>query len=69
MASPVPPYGPPINDALRDPATKTATLIALHKRAIAMLKTQSALKGAVKRLEKEIARRKGKARGTKRKTR
>ena len=37
MRSPVPPYGPPINDALKDPTTKLATLVALHKSATATL--------------------------------
>ncbi len=67
MASNVRPYGPPINDAVRDPTTKLATLVALHRRATATLKAQGDLKGAVKRLEKEIYRRKGKARGAKKK--
>ena len=63
MAStgPLPPYGTVINDALKDPATKTASLVALHKRATAILKAQGDLKAAVKRLEKEIGRRKGKS--------
>jgi Domain of unknown function (DUF1843) len=67
MASNVRPYGPPINDALRDPSTKLSTLVALHKRATAILKSQGDLEGAVKRLEKEISRRKGKKRPAKKK--
>jgi len=39
----------------------------LHRRATATLKAQGDLKGAVKRLEKEIYRRKGKSRGAKKK--
>ena len=60
MASRMVPYSPPINDALKDPATKSATLVALHKRATAIL-ARGDLKAAVKRLEKEIRRRKGKS--------
>lgn len=67
MASNVRPYGPPINDALKDPSTKLSTLVALHKSATTILKAQGDLKGAVQRLEKEIARRKGMKRAAKKK--
>jgi hypothetical protein len=60
MASDKQMYAVPITDALDDPETKLSTLVALHKRATAMLKAQGDLKTAVKRLEKEIGRRKGK---------
>ncbi len=65
MASPVPPYGVAISDALKDPTTKLATLVALHRRATATLKAQGDLEGAVKRLEREIGRRRKKPRGAK----
>jgi hypothetical protein len=42
-------------------------LIKLHERAVAALAAQGDLKQALKRLEKEISRRKGPARGVKRK--
>jgi exonuclease VII small subunit len=67
MASNVQPYGPPINDALDNPKTTLETLIKLHERAVAALEAQGDLKQAVKRLEKEISRRKGPVRGAKRK--
>jgi hypothetical protein len=67
MRSPVPPYGPPINDALKDPTTKLATLVALHKSATATLSAQGDLNGAVRRLEREIARRRSKAAKAKKK--
>jgi len=57
MASPVPPYGPPINDALDDPNTKLATLIALRDRARATIAAHGDLKKALRRLEREIERR------------
>ena len=60
MASTTEPYGPPINDALADPKTKLETLIKLRERAWATLQAQGDLKGALKRLDKEIARRKKK---------
>ena len=58
MKSAVPPYGPPINDALKNPDTSLATLVALRTRAAAILKSQGNLKTAVARLDKEIQRRK-----------
>ena len=67
MASPVPPYGPPINDALDNPKTTLQTLMKLRNRAVAALAAQGDLKQALKRLEKEISARKAPARGVKRK--
>jgi hypothetical protein len=58
MKSSVQPYGPPINDALKNPDTSLATLVALRTRAAAILKSQDNLKTAVARLDKEIQRRK-----------
>jgi hypothetical protein len=66
MASPVPPYGPPINDALDNPKTTLQTLMKLRDRAAAALDAQGDLKQALKRLDKEISRRKGPVRGAKR---
>lgn len=67
MASNVQPYGPPINDALDNPKTTLETLTKLRDRAVAALEAQGDLKQALKRLEKEISRRKGSVRGVKRK--
>jgi hypothetical protein len=67
MASTVQPYGPPINDALDNPKTTLETLMKLRERAVAALEAQGDLKQALKRLEKEISRRKGPVRGVKRK--
>jgi hypothetical protein len=67
MASNVQPYGPPINDALDNPKTTLETLMKLRERAVAALAAQGDLKQALKRLEKEISRRKGPAGGAKRK--
>jgi hypothetical protein len=67
MASNVQPYGPPINDALDNPKTTLETLMKLRDRAVAALAAQGDLKQALKRLEKEISRRKGPVRGVKRK--
>jgi hypothetical protein len=58
MASTVPPYGPPINDALDNPKTTLQTLMKLRDRAAAALAAQGDLKQALKRLDKEISRRK-----------
>jgi hypothetical protein len=58
MASNVQPYGPPINDALDNPKTKLETLMKLRERAVAALAAQGDLKQALKRLDKEISRRK-----------
>jgi hypothetical protein len=60
MASPIRPYGPAINDALSDPKTKLTTLKALQQRGYDTLKAHGDLKGALKKLDKEI-----KARGKK----
>lgn len=74
MASNMQPYGPPINDALKDPSTTLKTLVQLRERAAATLKAQGDLKSALRRLDAEIRRRQagpGKAptkRATKRKT-
>jgi hypothetical protein len=57
MASTVPPYGPPIDDALKDPNTKLETLVKLRDRAVATLEAHGDLKGALQRLNKEIERR------------
>jgi hypothetical protein len=69
MASNVQPYGPPINDALDNPRTTLETLMKLRERAVAALAAQGDLKQALKRLEKEIGRRKGPVRGAKKKAR
>lgn len=58
---PVPPYGPPINDALKDPKTTLATLVGLRRRAAALLKSQGSLKVALQKLDREIARRRKKS--------
>ena len=58
MKSLVPPYGPPINDALKNPNTTLATLVDLRTRAASILKSQGNLKTAVARLDREIQRRK-----------
>jgi hypothetical protein len=58
MASNTQPYGPPINDALDNPKTKLETLMKLRERAVAALAAQGDLKQALKRLDKEISRRK-----------
>jgi len=57
MASNTQPYGPPINDALDNPKTRLEVLVALRERAVATLKAQDGLKTALRRLEKEIDRR------------
>lgn len=58
MKSVVPPYGPPINDALKNPDTTLETLVALRTRAASILKSHANLKAAVARLDREIQRRK-----------
>jgi hypothetical protein len=58
MKSAVQPYGPPINDALKNPDTSLATLVDLRTRAASILKSQGNLKTAVARLDREIQRRK-----------
>jgi hypothetical protein len=65
MKSAVQPYGPPINDALKNPDTSLATLVALRARAASILKSQGNLKAAVARLDQEIQRRKKAASATK----
>jgi hypothetical protein len=65
MASNMQPYGPPINDALKDPSTKLKTLVQLRERAAATLKSQGDLKSALKRLDAEIRRRQPKTGGAK----
>jgi hypothetical protein len=57
MASERIPYGPAINDALRDPKSKTEDLIALRGRAQATIKAQGDLQAALKKLDREIKRR------------
>src|SRR5262245_32505313 len=57
MASNTQPYGPPINDALKDPSTTLDTLVKLRHRALATLRAQGDLKEALRRLEREINRR------------
>jgi hypothetical protein len=61
MASNVPPYGPPINDALEDPGTTLETLVQLRARAAETLKAQGDLKSALRRLDAEIRRRQAKS--------
>lgn len=51
---PVPPYGTAINTALKNPNTKLESLKALRDRSVALLAAQGDLKGAVKKLDKEI---------------
>jgi hypothetical protein len=57
MASPVPPYGTVITDALKNPRTALANLIALRDRAKATLRLQGDLPAALSKLDREIARR------------
>ncbi|MDB5691396.1 MAG: hypothetical protein JWO81_459 [Alphaproteobacteria bacterium] len=58
--SSVPPYGTAIADALKDPKTGLAELIAHRDHAREVLAAQGDLKAALARLEAEIARRGGK---------
>ena len=58
MKSAVPPYGPPINDALKNPNTNLATLVELRARGASILKSHGNLKTAMTRLDREIQRRK-----------
>ena len=60
MASKQIPYGPVITDALSDPKTTLATLRSLQKSGYQTLKAHGDLKGALKKLDREI-----KARGKK----
>jgi len=57
---PIPPYGVAISDALKDPATSLDELRAHRDHAREVLAAQGDLKGALQRLEAEIARRGGK---------
>jgi Domain of unknown function (DUF1843) len=57
---PIPPYGVAIADALKDPQTSLDELIAHRDHAREVIKAQGDLKGALERLEAEIARRGGK---------
>jgi uncharacterized protein DUF1843 len=51
------PYGTVINDAVRSPRSKLADLVALRDHTKAMIAAQGDLKGALKKLTTEIARR------------
>ena len=57
---PIPPYGVAIADALKDPQTSLDELIAHRDHAREVLAAQGDLKGALARLDAEIARRGGK---------
>jgi uncharacterized protein DUF1843 len=57
---PVPPYGVAISDALKDPKTSLAELVAHRDHAREVLAAQGDLAAALKRLEGEIKRRGGK---------
>jgi hypothetical protein len=57
---PIPPYGVAISDALADPQTSLDELIAHRDHARQVLKAQGDLVSALKRLEAEINRRRGK---------
>jgi hypothetical protein len=57
MASPVPPYGTVINDALRSPRTALADLVELRDHAKSTLRLQGNLAAALRKLDREIARR------------
>jgi hypothetical protein len=50
----VPPYGTAINQALRNPRTSVESLKALRDRTNALLAAQGDLKGALRKLDKEI---------------
>lgn len=54
---PVPPYGTAISDAIKSPRSKLDDLVALRDHAKATLAAQGDLKGALKKLAAEIARR------------
>jgi len=47
-------YGVVINDALSDPKTTLSTLKSLQKKGYARLEAQGDLKGALKKLDREI---------------
>ena len=48
-------YGTAINTALKNPKTKLEDLKVLRGHAVSLLKAQGDLKGALGKLEKEIA--------------
>jgi len=54
MASKQVPYGDVITDALRDPKTTLAALRSLQKNGHQTLQSQGDLKGALKKLDREI---------------
>jgi hypothetical protein len=60
MASNIRPYDAAINDALSDPKTKLSKLKSLQKTGYKTLEAHGDLKGALKKLDREI-----KARGKK----
>jgi hypothetical protein len=47
-------YGVAIEDALKDPKTNLSALKSLQKRGQAALQAQGDLKGALKKLDREI---------------
>jgi hypothetical protein len=48
-------YGTAINTALKNPKTKLEDLKVLREHAVSLMKAQGDLKGALGKLEKEIA--------------
>jgi hypothetical protein len=48
-------YGTAINTALKNPKTRLEDLKALRDHAVSLLKAQGDLKGALGKLQKEIA--------------
>jgi hypothetical protein len=54
MASKQVPYGDVITDALRDPKSTLTSLRSLQKRGYQTLASQGDLKGALKKLDREI---------------
>ncbi len=50
-------YGAAINDAIKNKRTKLGDLIALREHATAVVQAQGDLKGALAKLNKEIAKR------------
>ena len=48
------PYGVVITDALKDPKTSLTTLKSLQKKGYGRLQAQGDLKGALKKLDREI---------------
>jgi hypothetical protein len=64
----VPPYGTAINQALENPRTSVQNLKALRDRANALLAAQGDLKGALRKLDRDIkARERGAPRAKKKK--